>query len=99
MSLLTQNLRQTRACSDGGTLTLTDLGESGAIVMLSERDQMLTINPSAAYVLQHLLGTSAEIDDAYAKSLSALLAERFAITQAQAHTDIANFFEQLNKWL
>lgn len=99
MSLLPQILRRTLHCASQGTLTLTDLGESGAIMMLSERDQMLTINPSAAFLLRQLLAMPEPIEEAQAHALSQQLADRFAIPSEQAHQDTTAFFEQLEKWL
>lgn len=99
MSSLPQNLQRTVHCASQGMLTLTDLGASGAIVMLAERDQMLTINPSAAFVLQQVLDATSELDATFAQALSTRLADRFSIPAAQAHADIERFFEQLSPWL
>ena len=92
-------LRRILHCAVQGTLTLTDLGESGAIVMLSEQDQMLTINPSAAFVLQRVLGTEGPIDEDFSIALTDQLARRFAISTEQAQQDLERFFEELDKWL
>ena len=99
MSSLTNSFRRIQQCADLGTLTLTDLGENGAIVMLSERDQMLTINPSAAFLLERVLAMKEPIEDPFTSSLSAQLAQRFGISSELAHADLARFFEELEKWL
>lgn len=76
-----------------GAMTFTELDDVGAILMLSQRDEMLTINATAAWLIARLQqrGTDA--------NFIAEFAANFAIPIDDAAADIERFFLQLAKSL
>jgi len=76
-----------------GAMTFTELDDAGAILMLSERDEMLTINVTAAWLIARLQQRGVAANDA------AEFAAHFAIPIEEAAADIRRFFLQLAKSL
>lgn len=75
-----------------GAMTFTALEDVGAILMLSQRDEMLTINVTAAWLIARLQSGNEAID-------AAEFAAHFAIPIDDAAADIRRFFLQLAKSL
>jgi hypothetical protein len=93
---LSQAMLNVSAALGSGAMTLTELEGSGAILMLAKRDEMLTINTSATWLVARLQATNASCS---ADNLSQLFAEQFGITQAQAEQDVRLFLTHLAKQL
>ncbi len=85
-------VQSVQSALDSGAMTFTELDDVGAILMLSQHDEMLTINVTAAWLIARLQrGIDAE--DA------AKFAAHFAIPIDDAVADIRRFFLQLAKSL
>ncbi len=76
-----------------GAMTFTELDDAGAILMLSQRDEMLTINVTAAWLIARLQQRGAEANDV------AEFAAKFTIPIEDAAADIRRSFLQLAKSL
>ncbi len=74
-----------------GALTCTELQGNGAILMLAERDEMLTVNVSAAWCVSMLQSNDAITPE----QLTQLFAEHFALAPVQAEEDVADFLSKL----
>jgi hypothetical protein len=80
-----------RAALLRGDLTCTELPGDGAILMLAERDEMLTINVSGAWCMNALQSS----DTKTAEQLTQLFADHFNLAPAQAARDVADFLSNL----
>ncbi len=74
-----------------GAMTFTGLEGIGAILMLAKRDEMLTINVSAAWLIARLQQRGVETPEV----LLAEFAGHFAIPRQLAELDVRRFFLQL----
>jgi hypothetical protein len=92
---LTQAMQSVSAALISGAMTLTELDGSGAILMLAKRDEMLTINASATWLVAYLQNAS----PTSAEQLGQLFAQQFGITQLQAELDAHLFLTHLAKQL
>ncbi len=76
-----------------GAMTFTEIDDVGAILMLSHRDEMLTINATATWLIARLQQRGAEAN------FIAEFATNFVIPIDDAAADIERFFLQLAKSL
>jgi hypothetical protein len=79
-----------------GEITLTELEGNGAILMLLKRDEMLTINVSAAWLLAKLQACGFKISEA---DLVSQFAQHFSINLELAAQDAHAFLLHLAKQL
>ena len=84
-------LQSVQSALDSGAMTFTELDDVGAILMLSQRDEMLTINVSAAWLIARLQQRGVETPEV----LLAEFAGHFAIPRQLAELDVRRFFLQL----
>ena len=92
-SVLRAAIQSVLSALESGALTFTELDDVGAILMLSKRDEMLTINVTAAWLIARLQRHGTASTDL------AEFAAHFAISTQDAATDIRRFFLQLAKSL
>jgi hypothetical protein len=93
---LTQAIQNVSAALVSGAMTLTELEGSGAILMLAKRDEMLTINASATWLVARLQAPYPLLS---ANELSQKFAAQFGITELQAEHDAHLFLTHLAQQL
>ena len=92
-AVLRAALQSVQSALDSGAMTFTELDDVGAILMLSHRDEMLTINVTAAWLIGRLQQRGIDANDA------AEFAACFTISIEDALADIRRFFLQLARSL
>jgi hypothetical protein len=89
--VLNTALQSVHSALESGAMTFTGLEGIGAILMLAKRDEMLTINVSAAWLIARLQQCGVEANEV----MLAEFAAHFAIPPQAAALDIRRFFLQL----
>jgi tripartite-type tricarboxylate transporter receptor subunit TctC len=92
--VIQNHLERIQAALAAGKLSSTTLEDSGAVVMLVERDQMLTVNSSAAWLLDYLQNNPSSLS-----ALNAAFAAQFDLAAGQAEQDVATFLSTLAQHL
>ena len=90
--VLNTALQSVHSALESGAMTFTGLEGIGAILMLAKRDEMLTINVSAAWLIARLQQRGVEAPEV----MLAQFAAHFAIPPQVAALDISRFFSQLS---
>ncbi len=89
--VLNTALQSVHSALECGAMTFTGLEGIGAILMLAKRDEMLTINVSAAWLIARLQQRGVEAPEV----VLAEFAAHFSIPPQAAALDIRRFFLQL----